>query len=56
MYTSFCDQISFRKIGLKEYSGSVKQLGKVLTLSDAISEMGDKDKVISYLKVTKYVL
>ncbi len=44
-------QITFRKIGVKEYSGFIEGFGPVLTLSDAVESMGDKGKTISYLKV-----
>jgi hypothetical protein len=36
---------------MKEYSGEVESLGKVLTLKDTIQLMGDSGKKISYLKV-----
>jgi hypothetical protein len=36
---------------MKEYSGDVVNLGKALTLKDAIQLMGDIGKKISYLKV-----
>ncbi len=49
-------QISFRKIGLKESSGNISGLGAVMTLEDAIKEMGDVGKKISYLKVLKPVM
>jgi hypothetical protein len=48
-------QISFRKIGLKESSGNISGLGAVMTLEDAMKEMGDVGKKISYLKVLKTV-
>jgi hypothetical protein len=48
-------KISFRKIGLKESSGNISGLGTVMTLEDAIKEMGDVGKKISYLKVFKSV-
>ncbi len=44
-------QISFKKIGMKEYSGDAKGLGQVLTLKDAVQLMGDAGRKISYLKV-----
>ena len=45
-------QITFLKTGLSDHSGTIEGFGPVLTLKDAINQLGDAGKKISYLKVS----
>ena len=48
--------ISFKDIGMNNFSGNLEGYGLVVTLKDALRLFGDSDKVISYLKAWKMFL